>query len=88
MAGKASAFASRELFRTLEDGLTKNQLIDFAVHIARDALDRPHVTPTDPEILRWLQPHIDAVRRARGDPKTDLLNRHAIHSPNKPSAKK
>jgi len=90
MAGKASAFASYELFATLEKALTKNQLIDFVVTDAR-----AHVrggddlaTISDADIIAWIQPRIEQIWKARGDPKIDLLNRYAIYSPNKKSAKK
>jgi hypothetical protein len=74
MAGKPSVFASRQLFCVLES-LTKNQLIDLLVDIARRELDRRNGKPTDREIVHWIQPHIDRVWKARGDSRVDLQNR-------------
>jgi len=94
MAGKASAFASRELFITLE-ALTKNQLIDLIVDVARHSIRNRSALPTasaddatDPAIIAWIQPRIESVWNARGDSRIDLMNRYNVYSPNKPTAKK
>ena len=79
MAGKAAVFAGRELFNTLE-AISKNQFIDLIVDIARRELDRRNGKPTDRDIIKWIQPHIERVWTARGDPRIDLEKRLTLYS--------
>lgn len=63
MAGKNPVLASHHLYLAL-DVLSKNQLIDFVVDMARAELGE---SATDAQVIAWIQPKIATIWNHRGD---------------------
>lgn len=71
---RRSEICSPELFATLDRGCTKYQLIDLVALLVQD--DVGALRSDEQELLRALQPRLDAVCKARREGRINLQSRY------------